>query len=81
MPVPDQSMGRYQKKYQETPKKPNLRKSNCSNKKILHCLVKQKLALEKENIAKTLSSQSDPKEFWKTIEKLQQCTHGKRNRK
>ena len=59
-------------------KKPNLRKAYYSNKKLLHRFVKQKLALEKESIAKTLSSQSDPNEFWKTIEKLQQCTHGKK---
>ena len=68
------------RKVSRDPKNLNLRKSYYSNKKLLHRLVKQKLALEKENIAKTLSSQSDPKEFWKTIEKLRQCTHGKKQK-
>ena len=68
------------KKLSRDPKNYNLRKTYYSNKKHLHQLVKRKLALEKDDIAKRLSSlESDPKEFWKTLEKLQQCSHGRKS--
>ena len=68
------------KKLSREPKNFFLRKSYYSSKKLLHRMVKQKLAAEKENIARSLSSlESDPKTFWKMLEKLQQCTHGRKN--
>ncbi len=68
------------RKLSKDPKNYHLRKSYYSNKKHLHRLVKQKLASEKENLARSLSSiKSDPKKFWKMLEKLQQCTHGRNN--
>ena len=66
------------KKLSQDPKNYNLRKSYYTNKKHLHKLVKYKLSLEKNKIVTKLSTlRSDPKEFWQTLDKLQQCSTGK----
>ena len=70
------------KKLSREPQNCELRKVYYRNKKHLHHLVKQKLASEKESIAKELCSQdSTLQKFWKMLDKLQQCTHGKNSEK
>jgi non-homologous end joining protein Ku len=70
------------RKVSRQPENWELRKCYYSNKRKLHKLVKHKLAKQKEQFAKELSTpNSDPKKLWQTLEKLQNCVHRKKEEK
>jgi hypothetical protein len=54
-----------------------LRKAYYVNKRNLKKMIKSKLHDHKESIVDKLHSSKDPKEFWKLVEKLQNCNNGK----
>ncbi len=60
------------------PKNAELRKTFYFNKRHFKTVVKHKLLMEKETLINKLSSKTNnPKEFWKLLDKVQQCANGK----
>ncbi len=70
------------RKLSRCPNDAELRKSYYLNRRNFKKIVKRKLANEKENLITQLSTKTEnTRDFWKIIEKLKNCTHGKNKSK